>query len=54
LFDWIAPGRAITDFGHHVLPRLVGRMHGLVIDGFLADIGTPARLARAEAEWPGF
>ena len=54
LFEWIGPGEGIIDFGHHVLPRLVGRMHGIEIEGYLADIGTPARLARAEAEWPGF
>lgn len=54
LFDWIPPSGEVTDFGHHVLPRLVGRMHGMLVDGFLADIGTPSRLARAEAEWPGF
>lgn len=45
-----APGR-IVDFGFDVLPRLVGRMHGHVIDGFFADIGTPAALARASAAW---
>lgn len=54
LFECIPEGLALTDFGHHVLPGLVGRMHGYAIDGYIADIGTPARLARAEAEWPGF
>lgn len=53
LFGWIERAGPITDFGHHVLPRLVGRMHGVEIEGYLADIGTPDRLARAEAEWPG-
>ena len=47
-----APGR-IVDFGFDVLPRLVGRMHGHVIDGYFADIGTPAALARASAAWAG-
>lgn len=54
LFDWIPEGLAVTDFGHDVLPRLAGRMYGLEIDGYLADIGTPARLEKATAEWPGF
>lgn len=54
LFDWIEPREPVTDFGHHVLPHLVGRMHAIELGGFLADIGTPSRLARAEAEWPGF
>jgi mannose-1-phosphate guanylyltransferase len=54
LFECLPHGLAVTDFGHHVLPGLVGRMYGHEIDGYLADIGTPARLARAEAEWPGY
>jgi mannose-1-phosphate guanylyltransferase len=54
LFDGIPAGEGIRDLGHHVLPALVGRMRGFEIQGFMADIGTPARLARAEAEWPGF
>ncbi|MFO7691886.1 MAG: nucleotidyltransferase family protein [Vicinamibacterales bacterium] len=45
-----APGR-VVDFGFDVLPRLVGRMYGHVIDGFIADIGSPAALARASAGW---
>jgi mannose-1-phosphate guanylyltransferase len=53
LFQWIPPGRATTDFGHDVLPRLAGRMYGHEVEGYFADIGTPERLARAEAEWPG-
>ena len=47
-----ATGR-IADFGFDVLPRLVGRMYGHVIDGFFADIGTPAALARASTAWAG-
>ena len=54
LFESIPRAGAVTDFGHDVLPRLAGRMRGYEIEGYLADIGTPARLARAEAEWPGF
>ena len=52
LFDAIADGPGLVDFGQHVLPALVGRMHGHVIDGFHEDIGTPERLARASAAWP--
>jgi NDP-sugar pyrophosphorylase family protein len=54
LFDELAPapGR-VVDFGFDVLPRLVGRMHGHLIDGFFADIGTPSALARAAAAWAG-
>lgn len=44
-------GGRILDFGFDVLPRLVGRMYGHVIDGFFADIGTLPSLARASAHW---
>ena len=54
VFDWIPRGMATTDFGHDVLPRLVGMMYGFEVNGYLADIGTPARLAKANADWPGF
>jgi len=41
----------VLDFGFHVLPKFVGRMYGHVIEEFFIDIGTPAALARASAEW---
>ena len=41
----------LLDFGCDVLPRLVGRMHGHVIDGFLLDIGTPTALTQAARVW---
>ncbi len=41
----------VFDFGFHVLPSLVGRMHGHVIEQFLMDIGTPSALAAASAAW---
>jgi mannose-1-phosphate guanylyltransferase len=50
VLDEIPNGR-LVDFGHDVLPALVGRMHGYVIPGFYVDIGTPAALAQAEADW---
>ncbi len=47
------PGQAPpVDFGLHVLPRLVGRMYGVAVNGYLLDIGNHERLARAEREWP--
>jgi mannose-1-phosphate guanylyltransferase len=51
VLDMIASNQPLVDFGHHVLPKLVGRMHGYLIPGFYVDIGTPEALARAEAEW---
>ena len=40
-----------VDFGHHVLPALIGRMYGYMIPGFHADIGTPDALAKAQRDW---
>jgi len=51
LFDHIPTTASVVDFGHDVLPTLVGRMAGHVIDDFLVDIGTPAALERASRAW---
>jgi mannose-1-phosphate guanylyltransferase len=51
VFDAIPDGPGLVDFGQHVLPTLVGRMHGYVIPEFHEDIGTPERLVHATAEW---
>jgi len=40
------------DFGHDVLPGLVGRMQGYAFDGYHRDIGTPEALAQAQADAP--
>jgi NDP-sugar pyrophosphorylase family protein len=39
------------DIGHDILPRLVDRMHGWVIDGYHRDVGTPESLASIEADF---
>lgn len=39
------------DFGHHVLPKLAGKMFAYKIDEFLMDIGTPENWALARQEW---
>jgi mannose-1-phosphate guanylyltransferase len=51
MFDAIPDGPGLVDFGQHVLPTLVGRMHGYVIPDFHEDIGTPERLVHATAGW---
>jgi mannose-1-phosphate guanylyltransferase len=51
LFAAIPAGRDVTDFGHDVVPRLIGRMYGYVIEDFLMDIGNPAALAEASRLW---
>ncbi len=39
LGGFLGPG--VSDFSTQVIPRLLGRIHGYEIEGFLADIGTP-------------
>jgi mannose-1-phosphate guanylyltransferase len=51
LFDHIPTAPGVVDFGHDVLPTLVGRMAGHVIEDFLVDIGTPAALDEASRAW---
>jgi len=51
VFDAMPGGDGLVDFGLHVLPALVGRMHGYIIPDFHEDIGTPDRLAHASARW---
>jgi len=48
-----AAREGILDFGFDILPRLAGRIHAHVIEGFYMDIGTPAALAAAAENWPG-
>ncbi len=51
LFDAIPTGQPIVDFGRDVFPRLVGQMHGCLIEEFLMDIGNPAALSEASRLW---
>ena len=39
------------DFGHHILPKLVGYMYGYVLDSFLMDIGTFENYELAQRIW---
>jgi len=41
------------DFGHHILPKLVGKMHGYIIREFFLDIGTWDNYEKAQEEWEG-
>lgn len=49
ILDYIPDGFA--DFGHDVLPKLVGKMYGYKLSGYLRDIGTYGRYAMAMNEW---
>lgn len=44
--------RPVTDYGHDVLPRYVGRMYGFPLDCYHLDVGTPESYAEAEATCP--
>ena len=50
MFDAI-PDHVPCDLGHHVLPRLLGRMRGVSIDGYHADVGTPESYRRVCADF---
>lgn len=60
LFDWLPqptyPDRSngtsrAADLGKEILPKLVGKMWGARLEGYLLDIGTPENYARALREW---
>jgi mannose-1-phosphate guanylyltransferase len=44
------PDRTPCDLGHDVLPGLVGRSRGILIEGYHRDVGTPESYARACAD----
>ena len=48
------PKRRKFDLGLDVMPRLVGRMHGVVIREYLQDIGTIEKYLDALRNWCGF
>ena len=45
------PAARPCDLGHHVLPRLLGRMRGFEIHGYHADVGTPEAYAATCADF---
>jgi len=47
------PGTREFDLGHHLLPRLAGRMYGKVIEEYLQDIGTLEKYLGALRDWRG-
>lgn len=47
------PDRTPVDFGCDVLPGLVGRMRGTLVDGYIRDIGSLESYQAALTEWPG-
>lgn len=51
LFDFIPSDGPIVDFANDVFPRLLHRMYGCLVSGFLLDIGNPAALERGSRLW---
>ena len=45
-------GKPPLDIGYHLLPRLVGRAHAVLVEGYFRDIGTIESYRRAREEWP--
>ena len=46
-------GDDVQDLGHHILPRLTGKMYGFPIAPYyLRDIGTPEAYKEALTQWP--
>jgi mannose-1-phosphate guanylyltransferase len=41
-----------VDIGYHLLPRLVGRAKGVLVEDYLRDLGTVDAYERAQQEWP--
>ncbi len=46
----IFPDRDVFDLGHDLLPGIAGNAAGYIMDDYLLDIGTPAKLAQAEKD----
>jgi mannose-1-phosphate guanylyltransferase len=51
LFDLIPPC-VPADLAFHVLPRLLGKMRGYLIEDYVLDIGTPSNYQQAQITWP--
>ncbi|HTW08221.1 MAG TPA: nucleotidyltransferase family protein [Acidimicrobiales bacterium] len=44
-------GTAPLDIGYNLLPKLVGKARGLVLDCYFRDIGTPESYHKAKQDW---
>jgi mannose-1-phosphate guanylyltransferase len=49
----LIPDEGLADIGFHVLPKLIGRMSGVLIADYLLDIGTMENYQLAQETWPG-
>jgi mannose-1-phosphate guanylyltransferase len=51
LFEYVCPSSFPCDLGNHIMPAMIGDMNGVLVDGYLRDVGTQEGLHRAELEW---
>jgi mannose-1-phosphate guanylyltransferase len=51
LLEYVNPSVRPYDFGGHVLPTMIGRINGVLLQGYIRDVGTLENLRRAEREW---
>lgn len=51
LFEYVCPLSFPYDLGNHVMPGMIGQMNGVLVEGYLRDVGTQEGLHRAELEW---
>jgi mannose-1-phosphate guanylyltransferase len=51
IFDFL-PSNTPSDFGKDIFPALIGKMWGMVLDGEILDVGTPANYEKARRAWP--
>lgn len=47
----LIPDKNVADIGFDLVPKLVNKMNGILINDFLIDIGTHDNLKKAEIEW---
>lgn len=52
IISLIDPAKTPADIGFDLLPLLVGKMSGYIINDYLIDIGTHQNLAKARQDWP--
>ncbi|MBC8145019.1 MAG: nucleotidyltransferase family protein [bacterium] len=51
IFEYVCPVSYPYDLGNHVMPTMIGAMNGVLVDGYLRDVGTIEGLHRAEHDW---
>lgn len=50
IFNYI-PNKQYVDFGYDVLPNLLSKMAGYIIEEYIIDIGFPENYQKAQSDW---